>query len=970
MIETLIFLVVSVVLTELLRPKPKFENARPAGLGDFNFPTATEGRPVPLIWGRVKAAGPNVVWYGDLQVDAIREKVKTGLWSSTRIIKGFRYYIGVQMALCRGPGVILRRIWVGEDAVWSGTQSVEGSLHLDVPDLFGGDDYGNGGIQTSVDFYVGSTSQTVSPYLDTTARQRIGTAATPTAPRYSGTCYVVTRELTNAGPAAGDRGAYFGNGTTIAPWAFELERYPNLFSGQSAGENKVGSDDANPVNVVYELLTNTEWGFGFAASEVDVGPGSSFLDAADQMITEQNGFSMLLDNTIDANQMLEELQRQMEALVFLDHRTGKWRIKLVRDDYDINTALLIDESNIKEIRDYTKGAWEDTTNQIQVQFTKRDDEYKESYALAQDTANAVIMSGGSLTSPQAVSAVAKYPGVKRSDLANYIAWRDIRTQSYPLARAQFVLNRQSWSTRVGDVVAWSNTRYGFVRLPMRVLRADYGKPDDNQLILQCVQDVFRFAAASGGAPSATQWNEPTVALVAYPSAAQLAFEAPRALIVRDPDYTGDPYVAKVFAAARRQGSELAFNIGQRNSSGALSGAPSDAGDVMQFMLVGKLTSAISAGTAIPTSTITISPDPDSQTRLEALFEDTTTIQDMGTDLVQLILVGSEFMLVTSAANSGANVNLQNVYRGALDSAQANHAINAPVYILFAGGGLTDTTFPTTNNVGIELRAQSTQATFPGAVTEIALLMDKRALRPYPPNASLYNGSSTAFGAINADADGSGLNGLGFNVSWRRRDFETTNEVSELLADNTAVDASTEYRVRVFVAPDGANTEVHTGSWATGTGPEFINRLLLWNEAAAGTEIRVQIEVRHDIQAETNLVGRQYLIHDVVPTSSYDARFYFGGDLRANDVSNAYTAVATGTFTLRLGAAYSTSNVQARLNVGAWVTIVAAGATSATFAVTSGDTVEVRHTTNETPSPQLVQLENPSTNIVAYGVLSD
>jgi hypothetical protein len=967
---TLVLLVVTVVLTELLRPKPNIEDARPAGLGDFQFPTATEGRVVPLLWGKVRVRGPNVVWYGDLQQDAIQQKVKTGLWSSERVIKGFKYHLGVQFAICRGggTGVALKRVWVGEDEVFNGTITGEGRFDIDEPELFGGNDYGQGGLQSTVDFYPGTTTQSVSAFLDTAARQRITTAATPTAPRYSGTCYLVARQLTSAAPSATDRGAYLGNSTSIKPWSFEVERYPALFSGQAGSQNKVGTEDANPINVIYELLTNTEWGFGFAAADIDVGGGSSFKTAADTMITEGNGFSLFLDRAMQAKDLLEELQRQIDGVVFLDHRTGKWRIKLIRADYVIGSVLQLDETNVKEVRDFTRGSWEDTTNQIQVKFSKRADEYKESYAVAQDMGNAIISAGGSTTAPSVVSASSSYPGVKNAALASQLAWRDLRAQSYPLARVTLVVNRENWSTRIGDVVAWTSTTFGFTQLPLRITRVNYGKPTSNEMTLTCVQDVFKFAVASMGTPPATGWTNPGISLAAFPSNAQLAFEAPRGLIIRDPDYAGDPNISKVLAAARRQGSEVGFQIGQRNAVGVPAGSFAEAGNVTQFVRIGKLSAALNAGTAIPTATITVVPDPDSQVDIESVFDDSSTLADLGVDLVQLILVGTELMLVRSASVSGANVTLANVYRGVLDTAQENHAINAPVYLLFVGAGLTDTTFPNTNNVDIELRMRSSSEVWAGAVTTIGLTMAKRAMRPYPPNASLYNGSGTAFGAMNVDADGSGMNGSGANVAWRRRDYRTTDEVTELLSDNAAVDGSTEYRVRVFVNPDTTNVEVLTSAWATGVGPVFLNRLLLWDEAAAGAEIRVRIEARHDILTEVDLTSRNNLIHDLVPTSAYDALFYLGGKLQALVNSNSYPAVATGTFTLRIGAAYASSAVQVSINGAAFATVIAAGLTSGTFSVSSGDTIRVRHTVNQTPSPNLVQLEDPSAVIVAYGVL--
>lgn len=967
---TLVLLVVTVVLSELLRPKPHLEDARPALLGDFQFPTATEGRVVPLLWGKVRIRGPNVVWYGDLEQTAIEQRVKTGLWSSERFIKGFRYRLGVQFAICRGPGCILRRVWVGEDLVYTGTLSGEGRFDIDEPDLFGGDDYGQGGLQSTVDFYPGEKTQSVSAYLNDAARQRITTAATPTAPRYSGTCYLVARQLTSAAPSATDRGAYLGNSTSIKPWSFEVERYPALFSGQSGTQNKVGTEDANPINVIYELLTNNEWGFGFAVADIDVGASSSFKTAADTMITEGNGFSMIMDRAMPASQLLEELQRQIDGVVFLDHRTGKWRVKLVRADYSIGSVLQLDDTNVKEMRDFTRGSWEDTTNQIQVKFSKRSDDYKESYAVAQDLGNAIIAGGGSTTAPVGVVAASTYPGVKNAALASQLAWRDLRAQSYPLARVVLIVNRENWSVRIGDVVAWTNTALGFTQLPLRVTRINYGKLTDNQMALTCVQDVFKFATASMGTPPTTGWTNPGISLVAYPSTAQLAFEAPRALVTRDPNYAGDPNVSKVLCSARRQGSEVGFQVKQRNSSGVPAGSYTEAGNVVAFMRVGKLNSALNAGTAIPTTTITIVPDPDSQVDLESVFDDSSTTLDLGVDLVQLIMVGTELMLVQSASTSGANVNLTNVYRGALDTAQENHAANAPVYLLFVGAGITDTTFPNTNNVDIELRMRSSSAVFAGAVTAISLTMAKRAMRPYPPNASLYNGSSTPFGSMSVDADGSGMNGSGANIRWRRRDYRTTNEVTELQSDNTGVDASTEYRVLVYVLPDTSNILVLTSAWATGTGPVLINRLLLWDEAAAGSEIRVRIETRHDILTEVDLTSRNNLIHDLVPTSAYDGLFYLGGKLQANVNSNSYAAVATGTFTLRIGGAYTTSNVQVSINGGAYATVIAAGLTSGTFSANSADTIRVRHTVNETPSPNLVQIENPSAVIVAYGVLKN
>lgn len=93
----LAIVVATTVVSVLL--KPHAPGARPSALGDFQAPTAEEGRVIPVIFGTVKISAPNVVWYGDFHTYPI--KVRSGLFSKTTI--GYRYYLGMQLALCHGP---------------------------------------------------------------------------------------------------------------------------------------------------------------------------------------------------------------------------------------------------------------------------------------------------------------------------------------------------------------------------------------------------------------------------------------------------------------------------------------------------------------------------------------------------------------------------------------------------------------------------------------------------------------------------------------------------------------------------------------------------------------------------------------------------------------------------------------------------------------------------------------------------
>lgn len=68
------YFVVSLVLTYALAPKP--DKPKPASLKDIEAPTAEVGREIPVLFGTRKISGPNVVWYGDLRVTAVKSKSK------------------------------------------------------------------------------------------------------------------------------------------------------------------------------------------------------------------------------------------------------------------------------------------------------------------------------------------------------------------------------------------------------------------------------------------------------------------------------------------------------------------------------------------------------------------------------------------------------------------------------------------------------------------------------------------------------------------------------------------------------------------------------------------------------------------------------------------------------------------------------------------------------------------------------
>jgi hypothetical protein len=911
---------------ELLRPKQEFEDAKPAGLGEFNFPTATEGRVVPVLWGTVRTEAPNVVWYGDFTQSAITEYVKTGLFSGDRFTTGYRYYMGVQAALCRGPGVILKRMWIGDDQVFSGSVTHGNTFSVDEPTLFGGDDLGAGGFVGTFEFFAGTTTQSASTYLSTF--QQISGVT----PAYRGTCYI----------APETDPIYLGNSTSIRPWKFELQRIPNSLS-----LGAVSTTEANPAEVIYEILTDSEF-LGVDTADVDL---TTFTAAGNTLATEGNGFSMIVDSAMRARDLIGILLEQIDGVLYFDGVAGKWKLTLVRDDYDIDLVTELDATNVIEIKDFARGSWDETVNYVRVRFYDGDDDYKETFAIAQDQASVRVIRG------RTVLADKTFPGVKKAALANAIAWRELRALAYPLARAQVTTDRTLYAAQPGDLIAFSGTvgGYTFSKLPMRVNAVDLGDLLDNKVTLDLVQDVFYHQTGAFGDPPDSNWTPPDDDLDAFPSDEQLAFEAPRAFVYRDPADLG--IGARIWASGQKQGPEVSFKIYERHAAGTPSGSFVEDGEAFGFMVLGTLTSNLDAGTAIPTTTVNITPWTGvSQSTLEAAFEDDPNITDQGVNFQNLILIDNEFMLVRSAANgAGSTVDLTGVYRAVLDTVQANHSSGTTVYLLFAGGGLSNSVLPSTNNVHIKLLPRSRYDTVDiGDATQISLTLADRFRRPYPPS-SLSLESSLFATTTSLEGAGSGAEDYGIDLEINRRDFRTAeggDEIEALTTDGGDLFGdfpsyhSTDQQVDVRNDPDGANTLLFTDTYTAATHTPLRIEILKATDGVLPTRMRFVLRTRHTF--ESTLFGsRQELTWDFDVTTGLTGQFNFGA-LDTDDVSNLYTATVAGTYSFTLSSAFTAGDVEYRLNGGGWTTLISATGTNGNIAgVSISDTIEIRHRSSDT-----------------------
>jgi len=981
----------SILVSELLRPKPKIEDARPKGLGDFNFPTTSERRKIPVVWGTRQLKAPNITWYGDFVADPQSESQKTGLFSSQDVVLGHQYSVGAQLALCRGEDVELRRIWANDKLLAEPMLTANGTVDVEEPYFHSRGEVtsssGVDGIVGVFDFHDGSRSQSADSYL--AAFQTSALVA------YRGTAYVTWR-----GPSSGSRvllanqvsgtkiskfngkiltfkEGYVGNTTQMPTLKFELRRIPNGLG--LTGGKEIVAGGVNPANWFYEALTDQEWGAGRPPSEVDL---TNFAAVADTLYTEGHGFSYVWDSTRELEEIRKEVERQIDGRLLFNRNVGLWQIVLARGGYTVGSLPALDETNC-EVEQWDKGSWDATVNQVNVEYDTYDtdaEDWKETSVPAMDGSN--FLARGS----EFEYADESFPGVTDGPQAKSIAWRELRGRDRPLGSGILLLDRSFHDVQENDLFRFSwGADLNYVDLPVRVAKVDLGTLADPRIRVFVTEDAFEFEAGSSADPPNSGWDPPVDDLGAIPVNESAVFEAPAAFTRRDLALTD--VLDRIWYGGRNQGDGASgVKAVQRNAAGTPSGSYAFDVQASEFVLVGELNAALAADTQNPTTATTedvrVDPSPDSVSALFSFFDAAATVGDLGNSLVNLILVDQEFMLVTSAIDQTTYVDLVSVYRGALDSAVAKHATGAKVYLL--RGALGPTVIPQGNNVHAQLRpTSSTDEVTEGEANLLTLTMADRGRSPYPPNEPEVNGTrypEVGVDTVSLDAttdQGSGLDDVGFDVDFTRRDRRIFDEVTSILNDGSAVNAdfpgaeSTVFRMDVYDDPLGSPALLFTTAYNAGGAALTATRteILANTDGVVPSQMSAEVQSRHTVGG-TDYASLQKLVVEFDSDSSVLSGLDNTGARAQNVTSASFTADVTDTYTFELGTDLLTSGaLEVQLNGGGFSTVISSGGgTSGTIAVTAGDTVEWRHTQSGSGDTYTHLRIHHSGTDEAYGIL--
>ena len=426
------------------------------------------------------------------------------------------YRMSLHLGICAGPVDHISGIYGGEKEAWSGLLDEPGVININRDDLFGGIKK-EGGMVGAVTFLPGREDQIMPEFL----AAKLGKTA-ETCHAYRGTASIFLTEQINVGgsligstagaivnivswlsgafgsAADGARKGFYlaANNPYLKPiwakvarasWGLDT-RYAKLWRNET-------EFDTNAAHIIFECLTDKVWGMGALPSSIDVG---SFESAAYTLYNEGFGLSLMWSRSAKIEDFVAEILDHIEATLFINPRSGQLTLKLLRFDYDPDALPVFNNDNAV-ITNFARKHWGETINEIVVTWTNPKTEQEET-TTAQDLAN-IAMQGG------VVSDGRNYYGVRKADLAQALAERDLRAASYPLASCDIELDRRAWALLPGDVIKLESPEDNIGSIIMRVGPINYGQPGQGKISASLAEDVFSLATAEYVTPPPTEHDD-------------------------------------------------------------------------------------------------------------------------------------------------------------------------------------------------------------------------------------------------------------------------------------------------------------------------------------------------------------------------------------------------------------------------------------------------------------------------------
>lgn len=516
--------------------------------------------------------------------------------------------------------------------------------------------------------------------------------------------------------------------------------------------------DMNPVHIIRESLTNTAWGMGYASGDID---STSFEAAADTLVTEGMGISILWEREQTLEEFIGEILRHIDAVLYVSRSTGKFIIKLIREE---TPSVTLDESNIVEVTSSKRPTISELVNSVNIVYWDHTTDDDASLTVHNEALRQI--------QGVTISNTRQYPGFSNETIVQKVAARDLQSLSTPLLSCEIVTDRDGASINPGDAFTLNWPDLGISNTVMRANQVDYGNGIDNSVTISAVQDVFKTpSAVSTGTPS-EEWIDPAT-ILPVAAVARVITEVPYYELVVDQGQsridtilTDDADAGFLLVSAGRADNELNADIlvdsgGGYTDSGTLSfhGWATLSADITQT-----------------TTTITISTSNDLET------VETGTIAQINNEMVRVDALNQD--------GSGNYISIT-VGRGILDTAPRKHVTGDVISFWDEAAVSDDVQYADGETIDVKLTTVQGSNVLAQADAPVdSVTLDSRAIRPYPPgnfkvDSVLYPDNPIWFGDHT------------FTWAHRDRKQQTDGTFYDHTEGNIGPEAGTTYRVEGY-----------------------------------------------------------------------------------------------------------------------------------------------------------------------------
>jgi hypothetical protein len=257
----------------------------------------------------------------------------------------------------------------------------------------------------------------------------------------------------------------------------------------------------NPAHIIYECVTNRDWGRGLDRALVD---HVSFADAANILYDEHFGLCIKWSRTEDVDAFIQIVLDHIGGVVYTNRVSGLLCLRLLRGGYDRIVALSVFDYNtgLIEIGNIETAAQGVTANEIVVRYHSpvidADKEARQQNIAVIDQLGCVF------------SVTVQYPGIPTSDLALRVAQRDLKIASAGWKKVEFKLDRRAYRLHPGDVIVLNAPDRGMANMIVRVATVEDSVMTDGTISVVGSQDIYGLPLASAlfKQPQGAEYFEP------------------------------------------------------------------------------------------------------------------------------------------------------------------------------------------------------------------------------------------------------------------------------------------------------------------------------------------------------------------------------------------------------------------------------------------------------------------------------